>query len=130
MNTDGRLPDGEGKDPLTSRILAAAFEVSNTLGHGFLEAVYQRAMLRELSLAGLAAEREVSYRIGYKGEQIGAYVADLVVEGKIVVELKAVEALAQTHVGQCLNYLRCSGLHTALLLNFGRPKLEYRRIRL
>jgi len=110
--------------------LAAAFEVSNILGNGFLEAVYQKALLKELSLAGLFVEREVSYRISYKGDPVGTYIADLVVERSVVVELKAIEALGPSHVGQCLNYLRASRLHTALLLNFGKPKLEFKRIRL
>lgn len=115
---------------MTGRILAAAFEVSNILGNGFLEVVYQKALLKELSLAGLFVEREVSYRINYKGDPVGTYIADLVVERSVVVELKAIEALASGHVGQCLNYLRASGLQTALLLNFGKPKLEFKRIRL
>ena len=130
MNTDEALVGGDARDPLTGRILEAAFEVSNVLGNGFLEAVYQRAMLKELTLTGLTAEREVGFRIAYKGDAIGTYVADLVVERSVIVELKAVEALAQSHIGQCLNYLRASGLRTALLLNFGRPKLEFKRVRL
>jgi GxxExxY protein len=120
----------QAKDPLTAKILAAAFEVSNTLGHGFLEAVYQRALAHELGLGGLNVVREAPFRIGYKGAEVGAYIADMIVESWVVVELKAIEALAPSHVGQCLNYLRASGLKTALLLNFGRPKLEYRRITL
>lgn len=130
MNTDDVRKDGDDRDPLTGRILAAAFEVSNILGNGFLEVVYQKALLKELSLAGLFVEREVSYRINYKGDPVGTYIADLVVERSVVVELKAIEALASGHVGQCLNYLRASGLQTALLLNFGKPKLEFKRIRL
>lgn len=130
MDLDKVVSGNSIKDALTQRVLAAAFEVSNTLGHGFLEIVYQRALLYELSLLGLGAKREASFRIDYKGEEIGFYVADLVVENKVIVELKAIETLGLSHVGQCLNYLRASGLRTALLLNFGRPKLEFKRVSL
>jgi GxxExxY protein len=130
MNTDEASEGADARDPLTGRILGAAFEVSNILGNGFLEAVYQRALAYELALAGLVVEREVGFRIAYKGEAIGTYIADLVVERSVIVELKAIDALGQNHVGQCLNYLRASGLRTALLLNFGRPKLEFKRVRL
>lgn len=123
MHTDER-------DPLSHAILGAAFEVANVLGHGFLEAVYQRALLRELELQGLSAEREVAFKIEYKGIELATYVADLIVERRIIVELKAVDAIGPSHVGQCVNYLRASGLSTALLINFGRPKLEFRRVKL
>ena len=125
MNTD------EGprqKDPVTGQILGAAFEVANHLGHGFLENVYQKALLRELGLRGLRAEREVNFPVSYKGAEIARYVCDILVESSVIVELKCVEKLAPTHVSQCLNYLRASGLKTALLINFGRPRLEYRRV--
>ena len=127
MNTDG----AEQKDPLTGAILRAAFEVSSTLGHGFLEVVYQRALALELSLAGLQAEREVPFRVLYKGYEMGTYVADLVVEKAVILELKAIETpIGAPQVSQCLNYLRASGLRTALILNFGKPRLEYRRVTL
>lgn len=122
--------DTDDRDPLSRAVLGAAFEVANVLGHGFLEVVYQRALLRELELRGLSAEREVQFAVEYKGVQLALYQADLVVEREIIVELKAVEALGSAHVGQCLNYLRASGLSTALLINFGRPKLEFRRVKL
>lgn len=116
------------RDPLTGSILKAAFEVANTLGHGFLEKVYSRALQRELALQGVQVQSEVAYPVRYKGEDIATYVADLVVEGKVIVELKCAEKLIDSHMSQCLNYLRASGLRTALLINFGRPRLEYRRV--
>jgi GxxExxY protein len=119
MNTD---------DPLTRKILAGAFEVANTLGCGFLEAVYQRAMVHELASAGLAVEREVAFHVMYKGANVGTYIADMVVEEQVVVELKSVEGLSSVHTAQCLNYLKASGIHTGLLINFGRPRIEYRRL--
>ena len=128
MHTDEGAAKEED-DPLTHRIIGAAFEVGRTLGHGFLEKIYQNALAYELSLAGLHAQREASFRIAYKGRDIGAYVADLIVERAVVVELKAFEGqLMGAHIGQCLNYLRASGLHKGLVINFGRPRLEWRRV--
>jgi len=120
----------EEKDPLTGRIIAGAFEVSNRLGHGFLEAVYQKALAHELELNGLRVEREVVFRIAYKGTDVGTYIADMVIDSQVIVELKAMAALGPAQVGQCLNYLKASGLKIALLLNFGQPRLEFKRIAL
>jgi GxxExxY protein len=113
---------------ITQEILGAAFEVSNQLGAGFLEKVYQRALLRELALRGVPARTEVKYAVSYKGQVIGEYAADLVVEDRVVVEIKCVSRFAPEHMAQCLNYLRVSGLKVALLLNFHRPKVEWRRV--
>ncbi len=115
-------------DDVTNRIIGAAFEVSNILGAGFLEVVYRRALAKELRLRGMDACEEVPFRVVYKGDEMGTYVADLVVDGTVVVELKAVDALGSSHVGQVLNYLRANGLKVGLLFNFGRPKVEFRRI--
>jgi GxxExxY protein len=109
-------------------VLGAVFEVSHTLGSGFLEKVYQRALLRELSLRGIRATAEASFAITYKGHSVGEYYADLLVEDALVVELKCAERLANEHVAQCLNYLRASGLTLCLLVNFQKPKVEWRRI--
>lgn len=113
---------------LTERVIGAAFEVSAVLGHGFLESVYRKALLKQLSMVGLNAAQEVSYRINYCGEDVGLYIADLVVEGTVIVELKAVDALTQAHRAQVLNYVKASGLPVGLLLNFGTPRLEIRRV--
>lgn len=127
MNTDG----AQQKDPLTEAILGAAFEVANALGHGFSESVYQRALAYELELRGISVAREVPFRVLYKGREMGTYLADLVVGGQVIVELKSIEGtLGAPHVAQCLNYLRASGVRTGLILNFGRAKLEYRRVTL
>ncbi|MBZ5602844.1 MAG: GxxExxY protein [Acidobacteriia bacterium] len=109
-------------------VVGAAYEVSNTLGCGFLERVYRRGMARELAIRGVACETEVRYEIRYKGGVIGEYFADLIVDGRLVVELKCVEQFGNEHLAQCLNYLKASGLRTALLINFQRPKVEWRRI--
>src|SRR6266545_4487356 len=96
-------------DSLTERVLGAIFEVANTLGAGFLEKVYERALLKERSILGIQAVSQVSFPVTYKGEYVGEYYADILVENALVVELKCVERLASEHTAQCLNYLRASG---------------------
>ena len=115
-------------DPLTERVLGAVFEVSNTLGAGFLEKVYQRALLQELRLRGIRAVGEASLTVRYKGQPVGEYFADILVENGLVVELKCVERLADEHTAQCLNYLRASGRKVCLLVNFQRAEVEWKRI--
>src|ERR1700683_286306 len=115
-------------DSLTERVLGAVFEVSNTLGAGFLEKVYERALLRELTLRGVRATGQVSFAVTYKGHSVGEYFADILVEDVLVVELKCVERLANEHTAQCLNYLRASGRTLCLLVNFQKPKVEWKRV--
>src|SRR5450759_1386386 len=115
-------------DSLTERVLGAVFEVSNTLGAGFLEKVYERALLRELGLRGIRATAQASFAVDYKGQSVGEYFADLLVEDVLVVELKCVERLGNEHTAQCLNYLKASELEVCLLINFQRSKVEWRRI--
>ncbi len=124
MNTDKhRLLDS-----ITERVLGAMFEVSNTLGTGFLEKVYERALLRELTFRSLSASTQVPFPVLYKGQSVGDYFADILVEGVILVELKCVDRLSNEHTAQCINYLRASGLTICLLVNFQRPKVEWKRI--
>jgi len=120
--------DNTPLDCLSEKALGAVFEVSNTLGAGFLEKVYQRALLRELSLRGIRATAEASLAVIYKGHSVGEYFADLLVEDGLVVELKCVERLASEHTAQCLNYLRASGRTVCLLVNFQKPRVEWKRI--
>jgi GxxExxY protein len=120
--------DHTNLDSLSERVLNAVFEVSNTLGVGFLEKVYQRALLRKLSLRGIRVTAEASFTVTYKGHSVGDYFADLLVEDALVVELKCVERLANEHTAQCLNYLRASGRTVCLLVNFQKPKVEWKRI--
>lgn len=119
-----------GLNALTERIIGAAFSVANALGHGFLEVVYRNALFEELSLTGIAVRKEQAFPVQYRERQVGLYVADLVVEDRVIVELKAIDGLAQAHAAQVLNYLKASNLPVGLLLNFGRPKLEIRRVML
>lgn len=113
---------------LTERIIGAAFTVSNALGHGFLELVYKNALAEELTVAGLTVAKEKTFPVLYRGKQMGLYTADLVIEDAVIIELKATDILVQAHRAQLLNYLKASGLPVGLLLNFGKPKLEIRRV--
>jgi GxxExxY protein len=117
MNTD-----------LTEKVLGAVFEVSNTLGAGFLEKVYERALLIELGIREIQAKNQSSLAVTYKGQCVGEYFADILVEDVLVIELKCVEHLGNEHMAQCLNYLRASGQPVCLLINFQRPKVEWKRI--
>lgn len=107
---------------------SAVFEVSNTLGAGFLEKIYERALLKELALRGIRATAQASFPVTYKGHHLGEYFADILIEDVLVVELKCVERLANEHTAQCLNYLRASGRTVCLLVNFQKPKVEWKRI--
>jgi len=113
MNTDEHGYCGS----LTDRVLAAIFEVSNTLGPGFLEKVYERALLRELTLRGIRATAQAPLAVSYKGHPVGEYFADLLVEDLLVIEVKCVDRLAPGHTAQCLDYLRAFGLRLGLLVS-------------
>lgn len=123
---NGALPPATEK--ITEAVIGAAFEVSRLMGHGFLEAVYRRSLGHELGLRGLKWREEVAYHLAYKGNPVGTYVADLLVEDTVIVELKAVDALNPQHTGQVLNYLKAADLTVGLLLNFGKPRLEVKRV--
>jgi hypothetical protein len=110
------------------KVVGGAYEVSNTLGAGFLEKVYERALAYELVLKGLRVQTQASFTVAYKGHEVGVYFADLVVEGLIVVELKCVESFAPEHMATCINYLRASGIKLALLINFQKPRVEWKRV--
>ena len=113
---------------VSGRIIGCAFRVQNTLGVGFLEKVYENALAYEMREAGLSVAQQKSVAVYYNGVVVGEYVADLVVEETVVVELKASRTLDPAHTAQCINYLKATGLRLCLLLNFGRPRLEIHRI--
>ncbi len=115
-------------DPISERIIGCAFRVMNTLGSGFLEKVYENALAHDLRKAGLHVSQQHAITVRYDGVTVGEYAADLLVEGTIVVELKAVKALDRVHAAQSINYLKATGLRVCLLLNFGKPRLEIQRI--
>jgi GxxExxY protein len=110
------------------RVLGAVFEVANILGAGFLEKVYERALLRELQLRGIPAVTQPSFPVDYKGQCVGHYFADILVDDVLVVELKCADHLTNEHMAQCLNYLRASGITLCLLVNFQKPIVEWKRI--
>lgn len=124
MNADQR----GSFDFLTERVLGAVFEVSNTLGAGFLEKVYERALLIELGIRGIRATAQASFPVTYKGQYVGEYFADILVEDVLVIALKCVERLANQHTAQRINYLRASGRPLCLLVNFQQLKVEWKRI--
>jgi GxxExxY protein len=99
-----------------------AYEVSNILGAGFLEKMYERALIEELSLRGLRVKAKAPFPVAYKGKHIGTYAADLVVEDLLPVEVKCIDQFSNEHLAQCVNYLKASGLHLALLIKFRRPE--------
>ena len=113
---------------ISEKIIGSAFEVSNVLGSGFLEKVYENALKIELKVNGLDSKQQAPLAVHYKGELVGVYFADLLVEHAVIVELKAVNALDGVHMAQCLNYLKGTGLKLCLLINFGKPKVEIKRI--
>jgi len=115
-------------DKLIQSVIGAAYEVSNVLGAGFLEKVYERALIRELGLRGLPVRSQARYEVTYKGQAVGEYLADLIVGEQLVVELKCIVSFSNEHMAQCINYLKASGLRFALLINFQRPKVEWKRI--
>jgi GxxExxY protein len=113
---------------LTEKVIQCAFAVSNTLGCGFLEKVYENALAHELRKAGLEVQQQHGITVYYDGIAVGEYTADLLVEGVLLLELKAVKDLDDIHLAQCLNYLKAMNLRLCLLMNFAKPKLEFRRI--
>ena len=115
-------------DELTQRVIGCAFEVSNTLGAGFFEKVYEKALCVELEKAGLDYVCQKPVLVKYKDSLVGEYVADIIVEGQLLLELKALSSLCGEHEAQLINYLKATGLSVGLLLNFGRPKLGIKRM--
>ena len=129
MNTDSDAPPTRAElNALCEQVIGAAFRVSNTLGIGFVEKVYENALAMELRKADLKIQQQKPLRVLYDGAIIGESACDILVEDCLMVELKVATALDDAHLGQYLNYLKASGLHLCLLLNFGPPRLEIRRV--
>ncbi len=116
------------QDPLTYKVIGCAIEVHKTLGNGFQEVIYQRCLAIELSRAEVSFLREVEQPIFYKEEPVGTRRADFVIEGQLIVELKAVVKLEDVHLAQAKNYLSAYNFETGLLINFGAASMEYKRI--
>jgi len=115
-------------DWITEEIIGKAFKVSNTLGAGFLEKVYENALAIELRKSGLSVNQQFPIQVHYQGEIVGEYFADLYVEKTVIVELKTVKALDDIHLAQVLNYLKGTRNSIALLINFGSPKVQIKRV--
>jgi GxxExxY protein len=113
---------------LTFAIIGAAMEVHGILGPGFLETVYQSALARELTLRGIPFEQQVHLPVSYKDVLVGEFIADFIIDGKLIVEIKAVSNFNSQHQAQAMHYLAATGLRLALLLNFGTGSLEHRRV--
>ena len=125
------IQDGRDKgmmyEEITERIIGCSFEVMNELGAGFLESVYEKALLLALRQVGLSVISQHPVKVLFRGQCVGDFYADLFVEEKVIVELKAVKAIAPEHQAQIINYLNATGIEVGLLINFGNPKLDFKR---
>jgi GxxExxY protein len=113
---------------LTGVIIEAAYKVHNSLGCGLLEAVYEKALSWELECEGRKVSQQKEFKVFYRDKEVGVYFADLIIESKVIVEVKAVEKVTEVHKAQLLNYLRISGIRVGLVINFAKPRLEYKRL--
>lgn len=113
---------------LSKEIIKCAFKVHNTLGCGFLEKVYENALVVELKEANLKVEQQKPIKVNYKDEVVGDYIADVLIENEIILEIKAVKAIDVIHKAQLLNYLKAIGIKLGLILNFAKLKLEIKRL--
>lgn len=113
---------------ITSKIIAAFYKVYNNLGYGFLEKVYENALVIELNKVGLTVRQQVPIQVYYDGKVVGEYFADLLVDDKVIVELKATKAIVDAHEAQLINYLKATNIEVGLLLNFGTEAKFKRKI--
>ncbi len=115
-------------DKLTEKIIGCAYAVSNTLGSGFVEKVYENALTHQVRKIELRVRQQYPIKVQYDGIIVGEFFADLLVEEQVLIELKAVKLMDEAHSAQALNYLRATGLPVCLLINFGRPRIEVRHL--
>ncbi len=113
---------------LTERLIGCVYAVSNGLGAGFLESVYENALALELSAAGISYQRQKALPVFYRQEVVGQFAADFLIEDSVIMELKAVRSLLPEHQAQLINYLKASRLRIGLLVNFGTPKVQIKRM--
>lgn len=131
MNADEhryKMADIDSINDLTERVIGCAYTVSNALGSGFLEKVCENALAHELRKQGLDVQQQERVEVGYDGVVVGDYVMDLLVDRRLVLELKAVKAIDPNQVAQTINYLRATGHHVGLIPNLGNPRLEIKRL--
>ena len=112
---------------LTGQILEACFEVSNELGIGFIESVYEKALQVALLQKGISVVRQIPLHVSFRGVMVGDFTADMIIDGKVLLELKAADALSNQHFAQLLNYLKATGIEVGMAINFGTPKIQFRR---
>jgi len=115
-------------DQITEKVIGCAYTIGNILGCGFLEKVYENALAHEIRRLGLEVNQQYAIKVFYDNIIVGEYFTDLLVNDCVMVELKAVSQLDNIHTAQCLNYLKATGLKVCLLINFGKPKIEVKRI--
>ena len=112
---------------ITEKIIGCAYKVGGELGFGFLEKVYENALAYEMGKTDLKVQRQIKLEVKYQNIIVGEFVADLLVEDRVLVELKAVKAFNDSHAAQCMNYLKATGLKICLFINFGKSKVEVKR---
>ncbi len=125
MNTNEKIILYED---LSYKIFGLAMEIHRKLGHGFLEKVYENALMLVLRREGIEAKQQAPIKVYFEGEIVGEYFADILVENKIILELKALNEITDAHMAQALNYLKATGLRLAIIINFAKRRLEYERI--
>lgn len=113
---------------LTEKAIGACFEVANELGTGFLESVYQKVLIIALTAMGLKVQEQVPVKVAFRGRIVGDYYPDILLEDRLIIEIKAVKNLLPEHEAQLMNYLKASHIKVGLLVTFGRPKIEWKRI--
>ena len=128
LDPDSRFASFGEINPITEKIIGCAYAVANNLGCGFLEKVYENALVHELRKAGLVVGQQQQIKVMYDGVEVGIYESDITVEGLVLVEVKTVRELNEIHRAQCMNYLKATGFRVCLLINFANPKLEVKRI--
>jgi len=116
------------QDPLTGLIIGCCFKVANELGNGFIEKVYENALAHDLRKANVKVVQQQGIEVFYDGVNVGNYEADIIVEGRVIIEVKAVRELDDAHIAQCLNYMKGTRLETCLLVNLGKARIQVRQL--
>ena len=120
--------NSEQLNKISERIINAAYKVSNALGAGFLEKVYENALAHQLKKDGMKIEQQKPIKVHYDNVVVGDYFADLIAEGAVIVELKTAKRIEDIHLAQTLNYLKATGFKLGLIINFGKPRVEIKRV--
>jgi GxxExxY protein len=128
MNEPQMNADERRLNEITERVIGCAYRVANELGVGYLEKVYENSLFVDLTMSGLRGLQQRPIIVKYRDAVVGEYIADLLVEDCVIVEVKHIRALEDVHVAQCLNYLKATGLKICLLINFGKSKIEIKRL--